>query len=82
MKVLLVDDEPDFAEQAKLFLEKGNAQFEIDTAISADKALKMLNDSKFDAIVSDYQMPKMDGLEFMDVVREEKGSKITFICLT
>ncbi len=82
INVLLVDDEPDLLEQAKLFLEREDDSLDIKTAPSAKEALEQLKKESFDAIVSDYQMPKMDGLEFLEVVRDERESEIPFIIFT
>ncbi len=82
MKILLVDDEKTHLDQAKTFLEKENEEFDIETAISAEQALKMLEDGDLEVIVSDYQMEKMDGLEFLQIIRKERDSDIPFIIFT
>ncbi|MFW6196661.1 MAG: PAS domain S-box protein, partial [Thermoplasmatota archaeon] len=45
-------------------------------------ALKKLEREEFDAIISDYQMPEIDGLEFLEILRKEKNSDIPFIMFT
>ncbi len=69
-------------ELAKTFLEKEDERLKIDVASSAEKGLKKLGEEGYDAIVSDYQMPVMDGLEFLEIVREDKGYDIPFIIFT
>lgn len=81
MKVLFVDDEPDICSQAKIFLEKESERISVVTASNAEKALELLNENGFDVIVSDYKMPGMDGLEFLQRLRD-KGNEIPFIMLT
>ncbi|MFW5927660.1 MAG: PAS domain S-box protein [Thermoplasmatota archaeon] len=82
MDILMVDDEKSLLEQAKIFLEREKEQFEIDTAISAQKALGKFDERQYDAVVSDYQMPVMDGLEFLKTIRKEKNDDIPFIIFT
>lgn len=53
--VLFVDDEPDILDQGKIFLEKEVEGLNIETDISAEKALEKLEESSYSAIVSDYQ---------------------------
>jgi len=78
--ILYVDDEPDLLEIGKLFLEKGG-QFSVDIQTSASAGLTLLSSANYDAIVSDYQMPDMDGIEFLKKVRTS-GSTIPFILFT
>ena len=44
-------------------------------------ALTLLNSKNYDAIISDYQMPEMDGIEFLKRVRTS-GNTIPFILFT
>ena len=82
MQILLVDDESGLLDQAKIFLERLAEEIEVSTASSAEKAIEMIDGEDFDVIVSDYQMPGKDGLEFLEEVREEKDSDIPFIIFT
>ncbi len=78
--VLYVDDEPDLLNISKLFLE-ATGEFSLDTAISAQDGLDTLQNREYDAIVSDFQMTEMDGIEFLKEVRSRFGS-IPFILFT
>lgn len=77
--VLVVDDEPALADIAQIYLERNN--FCTDTACSADDALHKLCQYPYDAIVSDYQMPGKDGIEFLKEVRSQ-NPVIPFILFT
>jgi PAS domain S-box-containing protein len=79
-RILYVDDEPGLLEIGKLFLEKGG-QFSVDIQTSASAALMLLSSTHYDAIIADYQMPVMDGIEFLKKVRKS-GSTIPFILFT
>ena len=78
--MLLVDDELDLLEIGKCFLEdSGNITVEpVSSAIIALENLKVHN---YDAIVSDYEMPVMDGIALLKTLHEQ-GSDIPFIILT
>jgi len=78
--ILYVDDEPSLLDIGKLFLEEGG-QFSVDTITSASAALTLLNAKNYNAIISDYQMPGMDGIEFLKRVRTS-GNTIPFILFT
>lgn len=78
--VLYVDDEPDLLILGKTFLEKAG-DLVVDTSTSAHQALTMLKSSPYDAIVSDFQMPEMDGISFLKHVRAAP-SEIPFILFT
>lgn len=78
--VLYVDDEPALLEVGKIFLER-DREFVVSTVTSAVDALKLLREQDFDVIISDYQMPEMDGIEFLKSVRTS-GACIPFILFT
>ena len=78
--VLYVDDEPMLLELAKIFLER-TGDFRVDTVTSAPAALDTLSGTSYDCIISDYQMPVMDGIVFLKTVRS-KGNIAPFIIFT
>ena len=80
ISILLVDDEVQFLEVTRMFLEKGRG-IRVTTATSGDQALEVLAHHKFDAIISDYAMPGMNGIEFMKQVKA-LGDDTPFIIFT
>jgi len=80
ISVLYVDDETALLDIGKIYLEK-TGDFFVTTIDSAPAALSLLRTEKFDAIISDYLMPDMDGLEFLKQVRLHFG-QIPFILFT
>ena len=69
ISVLCVDDEPGLAELTATFLERFDDRISTRTAENAQEGLACLNDIPVDCIVSDHDMPGMDGLEFLEAVR-------------
>ncbi|HWQ65771.1 MAG TPA: PAS domain S-box protein [Methanospirillum sp.] len=80
LSVLYVDDETSLLDIGKLFLERLGRN-RVDTAISARDALLLLTAGSYDAVISDYQMPGMDGIELLKEVRIRFGD-IPFILFT
>ncbi|QKY19255.1 PAS domain S-box protein [Halolamina sp. CBA1230] len=81
IRVLHVDDEPEFADLVATFLEREDDQLDVETATGADEALKLLADGTFDCVVSDYEMPETDGIELLETVRD-RGPDLPFILFT
>lgn len=79
--VLLVDDERSFLELTKIYLEKEGG-LNVITSPSAREGLKILDERDIDVIVSDYQMPGMDGLGFLEEVKKNREMQIPFIIFT
>jgi len=80
MKVLLVDDDPMFLELSKAFLEVFHDIIS-DTVDSAREALLKLEEDSYDVVVSDYDMPFMDGITLLRTIRD-KRIDIPFILFT
>jgi len=78
--ILYVDDDETLLKLNKLYLEK-NGEFTVDIVSSAQEALKNLRAVTYDAVLSDYQMPEMDGIELLKEVRMTFGH-IPFLLFT
>jgi PAS domain S-box-containing protein len=65
--LLYVDDEPDLLSLGKLFLERGD-NFLVDTAQSAREALGQLQNHTYECVISDYQMPEIDGIRLLKII--------------
>jgi PAS domain S-box-containing protein len=81
ISLLHVDDEPGFAEMTAAFLERRSDRFRVTTATSPKDAAERLAADGIDCIVSDYDMPGENGIEFLERVRSEYGD-IPFILFT
>ncbi len=76
-RVLLLEDSSFFKELVKGYLVSEG--YEVDTVENGVEGLQMINevDYDYDIIVSDIEMPEMDGIEFIKEIRKEKSTKNT-----
>ena len=82
IRVLHVEDSVGDLELTRLFVKrKGYSCIKITPVLSAEQALEILEREDFDIVVSDYKMPGMNGLEFLEELRK-KGNDIPFIIFT
>lgn len=77
IRLLHVDDDPGILDLGKHFLEH-SGDLIIDTATSAEIARRMISECAYDAIISDYNMPDCNGIEFLTQLRQ-KDSRIPFL---
>jgi PAS domain S-box-containing protein len=80
ISIMFVDDEPGILEAVRDYLED-TGTCTVDTAQSAAEALEKLHERPYDAIIADYIMPDVDGIRFLQIVREQYGD-IPFILYT
>jgi PAS domain S-box-containing protein len=71
ISILLVDDDPEFARVTADFLEHEREAFTVETAANASEGYDRLMTAEFDCVVSDYDMPETNGIEFLETVRSE-----------
>jgi len=67
-KILLIDDEVEFLSSLSERLEIRG--MDVNTASSADLAVQALDDNDYDAIVLDLQMPDMNGIDLLKVIKQ------------
>lgn len=79
-KVLVVDDSSINLKVATQVLKPYN--FELTTAISGFEAIEKVKEQTFDLILMDIMMPKMDGVETLKKLQEDKNFKIPTVALT
>ncbi|WP_254863974.1 bacterio-opsin activator domain-containing protein [Halovivax gelatinilyticus] len=79
--VLLVDNEPSFAQLAAEMLTRADDSLSVTTVTSASNALETVEETPIDCVVSDYDMPGLSGLELLEAVRED-NEDLPFVLFT
>jgi PAS domain S-box-containing protein len=70
LSLLYVDDEEALLEITKEYIEQSGNVY-VETAICAREGLKKMESGRYDAVISDYQMPEIDGLAFLKIIRAQ-----------
>ena len=81
VRVLHVDDDPEFGSLTATFLEREDDRLSVETATSTAKGLDLIRELSPDCVVSDYDMPGQNGIEFLERVRNE-WPELPFILFT
>jgi len=81
LKLLIIEDMAEDIELIEVALEAGGVNFNFDTAETATECREMLQNSKYDAVLSDYRLPEFNGLEVLKLM-QELGQDIPFILVT
>jgi DNA-binding NtrC family response regulator len=77
---LIVDDEMDMLQLLKRSLEP-DLNCKVETALSGEQALKLLERKIFDLVLADIKMPGMDGLELLELIKRENPD-LTVVMMT
>jgi PAS domain S-box-containing protein len=81
IRILQVEDDQGFADLTKTVLERENDSFTVETVAGADEGFEHISAHTPDCVVSDYNLPGMDGLELLQAVRAEHPD-LPFILFT
>ena len=81
IRVLHVDNDPEFADLTAEFLRRENEAFSVVTVREPEAARATLAEEPIDCVVSDYELTPVDGIEFLEAVREEHPD-LPFILFT
>ena len=79
-KILLVEDDPAILEGLTALLNEEN--YETITAVDGEKGLALALQESPDLIVLDIMLPKMNGLELLQILRNRENSNVPIIMLT
>jgi len=71
IRILHIDDEPDFASLTADFLERESDYFDVVTETQPTSGLERIRSEDLDCVVSDHDMPTMTGIELLESVRDE-----------
>jgi CheY-like chemotaxis protein len=71
-KILLVDDNPDGLLVRRQLLEE--LGLVVETAINGEEGLRRFECGRYDVVVTDYRMPRMDGIEMIRRIREQNAA--------
>jgi DNA-binding NtrC family response regulator len=77
LRVLLVDDEEQYTRG--LSRELGQLGWQVQTAGDGEAALRALNESDFDALVIDFQMPGQDGVRVLGELARRETRPVTIL---
>ena len=75
MNILTVDDSRTMREMLKAALLKGG--FTVTSAVDGEHGLEVLGESGADVIITDINLPKLDGFGFIERVRENAAHRAT-----
>lgn len=68
-RIMVIDDEKIVCDMAKLSLSQEG--YVVETFVSPEKALKRLQEEKFDVVVTDYRMTDIDGMDVLRTVKSQ-----------
>lgn len=70
-KILIAEDEKSIARALQIKLSLSG--FEVDLAANGEEALSLMKKKKFDLLLLDIMMPKMDGFSVMEEMKKNKN---------
>ncbi len=80
LKILYIDDDRDLLKIGKIFLDK-ISDFSVEIIDDPKRALTVIQSGSFDAVISDYEMPGLNGIQLLKKIRES-GNNVPFIIFT
>ena len=79
MKILTVDDDDMALEMLNQSLVQSG--YQVESASNGQDALKMLKTGSFRIVITDWEMPLMNGLELCQAIREQQTTGYTYVIL-
>ncbi|MBF0224566.1 MAG: HDOD domain-containing protein [Desulfobacterales bacterium] len=78
-KILFVDDDPNILQALKRMLRPMRSEWDMNFINNGESALELMNSEVFDVIVTDIQMPGMDGASLLDKVKQKHPETVRIV---
>ncbi|HLU22413.1 MAG TPA: response regulator transcription factor [Bacillaceae bacterium] len=75
--ILVADDEKEIADLIAIHLEKEG--YSVVQAVNGEEAIQIINNQRIDLVILDIMMPKMDGYEVTQHIRQHHNMPIIFL---
>ena len=79
-RILVVDDQLHISRILKRSLQARG--YQVESCQNGEEALDWLQESEFDIVLTDYQMPRMDGKMLCETIRREHDDKVALLILS
>ncbi|PGQ24371.1 response regulator transcription factor [Bacillus cereus] len=77
IRILIADDDKEIRNLLKIYLER--ELYMVDTAINGEEALHLFNQNKYNLVILDLMMPKIDGIEVCKKLRDKTNVPILML---
>ncbi|EEK52716.1 response regulator transcription factor [Bacillus cereus ATCC 10876] len=77
IRILIADDDKEIRNLLKIYLER--ELYMVDTAINGEEALHLFNQNKYNLVILDLMMPKIDGIEVCKKLRDKTNIPILML---
>ncbi len=73
IKVLIIEDNPEQAHLMELILQRQGQAFRSEVVHDPEIGLNILSKDQFDAVILDYSLPKMNGLQVLQHIKKSRN---------
>jgi DNA-binding NtrC family response regulator len=71
LRIVVVDDEPQITELLSTYIRSLSEKFDVHAYDDPEEARAFILQNAVDVLISDFKMPKFDGVQLMKLVRED-----------
>ena len=72
VKILIIEDEEPIRRVLYKILTDEDSSYKVDQAVDGKEGLKKINNNAYDLVLCDIKMPKLDGIEVLQNVKNLK----------
>lgn len=76
-KILVLDDDQGMREFMEIMLTKEG--YDVTCAGKPEKAISLCRKTAFDLVITDLKMPKIDGIEFLKTIKEQRPETVVIL---